>query len=389
MIEAPPPEIDFPVATDGEIAVINLESARRQSWSRFWQDPQRPGIAEYIVEQEQFTAQYVGDLGALERLDALVDQLDRVGADEMRTALIHAQVASMGHRFAEARDFLAQAEAHGAPLVDVNRLMLSIDQACGTNLESVLEARRKMAAESERLEDLVPLGGLLADLREFDEADRVYRQALSGYQDVSPFAVAWVCFQLGVLWGELVPEPQPERAARWYEKAIEYLPCYVKARVHLSEIYLESGNMADAEALLIPAVSSGDPEVNWRLADVLAAMERPEEAEAQMQAARSGFETLLDKYLLAFADHGAEFYSGSGNDPQRAFELAKINLANRPTLRAFEQAYETAIGAGETPAASELLVSARKRWGGTDGFGVSPLATAIQAEGQREKPRDS
>ena len=70
----------------------------------------------------------------------------------------------------------------------------------------------------------MPLGGLLADLREFEEADSVYRRALSGYQDVSPFAVAWVCFQLGALWGELVPEPQPERAALWYQKAIEYLP---------------------------------------------------------------------------------------------------------------------------------------------------------------------
>jgi tetratricopeptide (TPR) repeat protein len=389
MIEAPSLEIDFPLVTDCEIAVINLESARRQSWSRFWQDPRRPGIAEYIVEQEQFTAQYVGDLGALERLDALVDQLDRVGADEVRTALIHAQVASMGHRFAEGREYLAQAEAHGAPQADVNRLTLSIDQACGTNLESVLEARRKMAAESERLEDLVPLGGLLADLREFEEADRVYRQALSSYQDVSPFAVAWVCFQLGALWGELVPEPQPERAARWYQKAIEYLPCYVKARVHLSETYLQLGRVADAEALLVPAVSSGDPEVNWRLADVLAAMEKPEEAESQMQAARSGFETLLDKYLLAFADHGAEFYSGCGNNSRRTFELAMVNLANRPTLRAFEQAYETAIEADETQAASELLTSARKRWGRTDGFGLSPLAAAIHADSQKEKQHDS
>ena len=53
------------------------------------------------------------------------------------------------------------------------------------------------------------------------------------------------------------------------------------------------------------------------------AMGRPADAEAQMQAARSGFEALLEKHLLAFADHGAEFYSGSGNDARRAFELAK------------------------------------------------------------------
>ena len=178
MIEAPDLETDFPLATAGDIAVNNLESARQQSWSRFWQEPRRPGIAEYIVEQEQLAAQFLGDLGALDRLETLVNQLARVDAESMRTALIHAQVASMTHRFAEARSYLAQAEVRGAPPAAVNRLSLSIDQACGTRLDAVLEARRRMAAESGRLEDLVPLGALLADLREFDEADRIYRRAL-------------------------------------------------------------------------------------------------------------------------------------------------------------------------------------------------------------------
>ena len=43
--------------TDGEIAVINLNSARLRSWSRFYQDPQRPGAAETVLEHEQLTAQ--------------------------------------------------------------------------------------------------------------------------------------------------------------------------------------------------------------------------------------------------------------------------------------------------------------------------------------------
>ena len=241
----------------------------------------------------------------------------------------------MAHRFAEARGYLEQAKVRGATPADTCRLSLSIDQACGTALDAVLEARRRMAAESRRLEDLVPLGALLADLREFDEADRIYKRALREYQDVSPFAVAWVCFQLGVLWGELVPEPQSGRAAQWYRKAIEYLPCYVKARVHLAEIYSSCGRAADAQALLTPAVASGDPEVCWRLADVMNAMGRFADAEGQMEAARSGFDVLLGKHLLAFADHGAEFYSGAGNDAARALELASANVANRPTLASF------------------------------------------------------
>jgi tetratricopeptide (TPR) repeat protein len=346
MIAAPDHVLDYPLATDGDIAVINLVSAREQSWSRFWQDPRRPGIAEYIVEQEQLTAQYVGDLTALDRLETLVNQLDRVSAGSMRTALIHAQVAAMAHRFAEARDHLTQAGARGAMPADLTRLRLSIDQACGTELKSVLEVRKRIAAESGRLEDLVPLGSVLADLGDFDEANQIYEKALREYTDVSPFAAAWVCFQLGVLWGELVPEAQSNRAEYWYQKAIEYLPCYVKARVHLAEICLGSGRVKEAEALLLAAIHSGDPEVNWRLADVFEKMERFAEAEVQMQTSRSGFEALLEKHPLAFADHGAEFYSGSGNDARRAFELASINLANRPTPRAIELARKTATGAG-------------------------------------------
>jgi len=373
MIEAPEIGLAYPL-TDGDIAVNNLESARQRSWSRFWHDPLRPGIAEYIVEQEQLRLQFLGDATALDRLDTLANHLDRVDADSPRTALIHAQLASASHRFADARSYLARVAGCPESSAAADRLSLSIDQACGTNLASVLEGRQRMAANSGRLEDLVPLGALHTDLREFDEADRIYQRALRTYQQTSPFAVAWVCFQLGVLWGELVPAPQSSRAAYWYRKAIEYLPGYVKARVHLSEIYLEDGRLTDAEALLIPAIPSGDPEVFWRLADVMVAMKRFADAEVHLETARRGFETLLSRHLLAFADHGAEFYLGSGNDPTRAFELASINLLNRPTLRAFEQAYEAAVATGVSDSASEILAAAKQRWLATKAYGLSPLS---------------
>lgn len=375
MIEAPEIELAYTL-TDGEIAVNNLESARRHSWSRFWSDPMRPGIAESIVEQEQLTAQFVGDMGALDRLDTLAQSLARVDATSRRTTLIRAQIASMGHRFTEAKRHLDEIGDWGELSDAANHLSLSIDQACGTDLEAVLEARRRMASNSKRLEDLVPLAALHADLREFDEADQIYQQSLKEYEDSSPFAVAWVCFQLGVLWGELVAEAQSTRAAYWYRKAIEYLPSYVKARVHLAELYLGCGRTKDAEAMLIAAIPSDDPEVHWRLADVLVKLGRVADAEVQMHTARSGFEALLEKHLLAFADHGAEFYSGSGNDARRAFELGNINLVNRPTLRAFEQAYAAAVAAGESEQSTQILAAAKKRWGATNAFRLSQLAEA-------------
>src|SRR5262245_55105484 len=146
------------------------------------------------------------------------------------------------------------------------------------------------------------------------------------------------CFQLGVLWGELVPLPNQHLAALWYQRAIAYLPGYVKARVHLAEIYVSQHETEDAEALLLPAFSSRDPEVRWRLADVLIVQKRSEETETQLQAARLGFEELLGRHLLAFADHAAEFYAGRGDDNRRAIELALVSAANRPTRRAVKHA---------------------------------------------------
>jgi len=299
-------------------------------------------LAEEIVDKERLVAQFLGDLDALDRLEALALQFARAD-DSPRAALVQAEVASTAHRFADARDHLSRAASLGAPREEIDRLLLGIDQACGVELDAVLAARRRIATASGRLEDLVPLGALLADLERFAEADAVYRQALSSYADVSPFPLAWVCFQLGMLWGELVPVPDRHLAARWYRRAMAYLPGYVKARVHLAEICASQGQPGEAEALLKPALASRDPEVRWRLADVLIAQGIFEEGERQLAAARSGFEELLSRHLLAFADHAAEFYAGSGNDYRLALELARTNANNRPTRRAVRQAHAIAV----------------------------------------------
>jgi tetratricopeptide (TPR) repeat protein len=250
---------------------------------------------------------------------------------------------------------------------------LSVDQACGANLDNVLDIRRRIANETHALEDYVALGSLFADLGDVAAADRAYTKALRGCRDVSPFPVALVCFQLGVLWSELAREPDLFRAKQWYRQAIALLPMYTKALVHLAEIYSSEGSLNEAESLLGRVVAVGDPEVDWRLADVLAAQGKIEDAEARMKAARTGFEFLLERHLLAFADHGAEFYAGSGSDYRRALELARINADNRPTLRALEQAHNIATSGNNTAASLELLSEAIRRWGHTFAFTQSSL----------------
>ena len=265
-------------ATDGEIAAINLESARRGAWARFERNARAPGVAEALVDMEGLTAQFFGDPDALDRLQALATQLARVDGT-FRAAMVSTEAASAAHRFAEAREHLARAALMGAPRDEIERHSLTLDQACGVALDAVLAARRRIAEARGRLEDLVPLGAVLADLERFAEADAVYRQAFFSYTGGSPFPLAWVCFQLGMLWGELVPVPDENLAALWYRRAIAYVPRYVKARVHLAEICMNHDDLGDAEELLVPALLSGDPEVRWRLADALLAQGRYAEAE--------------------------------------------------------------------------------------------------------------
>src|SRR5262245_61710423 len=129
-------EPDLPRATDGEIAAINLESARRRAWARFEQDARRPGVAEAVVDQERLAAQFLGDLDALDRLESLASQFARVD-NTWRAALVQAQVASAAHRFDDARGHSARAAQLGGPADAIERHALTIDQACGVELDAL------------------------------------------------------------------------------------------------------------------------------------------------------------------------------------------------------------------------------------------------------------
>src|SRR6185295_9718178 len=76
-------------ATDGEIAAINLESARRRAWERFGHDAGIPGAAEAVIDLERLAAQFLGDLDAFDRLEALAWQFARLDGS-FRAALVQA-----------------------------------------------------------------------------------------------------------------------------------------------------------------------------------------------------------------------------------------------------------------------------------------------------------
>jgi hypothetical protein len=95
----------------------------------------------------------------------------------------------------------------------------------------------------------------------------------------------------------------------------------------------------DAEALLLPALSSYDPEVRWRLADALFAQEK----------LRGRDSTRCRTIRLRKAYRESAFYAGSGNDCRRALELARANAVNRPTRLAIKQVHAMEIRTSAMP----------------------------------------
>ena len=65
-----------------------------------------------------------------------------------------------------------------------------------------LSDRQLVAQESPSYKSLTELAAVQSALGQFEEAEASYAGALAIYQDVSPFKVAWVEFQRGVMWSE-------------------------------------------------------------------------------------------------------------------------------------------------------------------------------------------
>ena len=107
-----------PAVTDGEIAAINLESARRRALSRFAQDARLPGLAEAVVDQSAG-----GSSLAISMPSTVWRRSPRNSraSTTLRAALVQAEVASTTHRFADARGHLGVQRGMGGPREEIAR----------------------------------------------------------------------------------------------------------------------------------------------------------------------------------------------------------------------------------------------------------------------------
>jgi hypothetical protein len=187
------------------------------------------------------------------------------------------------------------------------------------------------------------------------DADRLYVEALGDLDTTLPFPYAWIYFARASMWADKGDDAA--RGEALYARAITYLPEFVAANAHLAKLEAARGDTVSSIARLERIVaSSNDPEALALLGTLHVQVGDPVRGGHEVSLARQRYESLLARYPLGFADHGADFYLGPGADPERAWVLAQQNLANRQTERAVALAIRAAEATGRYSDACALLL---------------------------------
>jgi hypothetical protein len=148
------------------------------------------------------------------------------------------------------------------------------------------------------------------------------------------------------------------RAHGWLVAALRRLPCYAQAEGHLAEVEYALGDEDAAITRLSRlAAEADDPDYAAELARILRDIGREEEADAWRARAEARYEELIARHLAAFADHAARFWLSSGDNPSKALDLARFNLAIRDTPQA-RRLLDACVAHSATPrAAGHISVS--------------------------------
>ncbi|WP_050421627.1 tetratricopeptide repeat protein [Bradyrhizobium tropiciagri] len=329
------------VLTGGSIAVLNL-----QAQIEGLEGCDSLAEAASLIDLLMLQGLILGRISNYERAAQLADRLVDVAATDSVAYVTRGRTRSVFHRFTEALDDLDQAERLSPDDGAAKQERATVLLALGRYDEALL-TYGNAADRTGRFQDVAALAGFWAERGETVTAERLYLQSLGSYRGISPFPIALLDFQLGVMWMRL---ERLDQARTCFETAIHRVPAYAAAQGHLAEVEAALGEPEAAIARLNPlAISADDPDYAAQLARILGEMGRNDECLGWRRLAASRYDALIKDHPAAFADHAAEFWLGAGDDPQRALRLAELNLRIRKTPRAHEllaQALEATDGRG-------------------------------------------
>lgn len=337
--------------TDGGIAVGNLGAAIAGAEGMVKANPTIAGGYTRLIRLLLLRGEFMGRIADYERAAAISAQQIRIAPKEPQSYQNRAATRSVFHDFAGALADLDQSEKLGAdPASNLDRrasILLALGRAD--------EARALLAKVNKPDRDILSLGAeavLRGERGDLDQAEALFIEAQRHLPDVSPFPLAWLYLQEGLMWESA---GHSGRARELYAAAVARVPGYGAATSHLAAMEAGSGDRDRAVQLLRGLIgSSDDPESQGQLAALLKEAGQAVDAESLRKQAAERYAELLKKYPAAFASHAARFYLGIGAEAQSAVRWAEQNLKNSPTAEARSLAIEANLTARATARACAL-----------------------------------
>jgi tetratricopeptide (TPR) repeat protein len=300
-----------------------------------------------LIESLLLRAEFGGRLADYDRASELAETLPDLFPDEIESHLLRASVRSTLHRFDAAWADLDEAERWGAPPDRTRGARASLLAARG-QIDEALALQIQAHSAHPAIDTTGALAALLGDLGRREEALAAFTDAFESYEGTSPLPVAWLFFRQGQLWEK---EGRKDLAIAYHQAALERMPAYAHAAAHLARLSPPDR----AESILAPfTTSSDDPDIDAVLAEKARERGDTKAASDRIAKAAARYDQLVLRHPAAFADHAAQFWLDTANDPNKALDLARINLSNRRTVKAYQLAVLAALSAGDRAAACEI-----------------------------------
>jgi tetratricopeptide (TPR) repeat protein len=318
--------------TDGTIALLNLRAQidGLEADVRLGHATVESQVG--LIELITLRGLILGHIADYERAAGMAEQLVRDAATDGRAFVARARARAVFHRFTDALDDIDRAERLGLNAETTNGDRAAIFQALG-RYDEALAIREEAADRRASFENVAALVGLYSEIGEIDAAERLYAESRRRYRGVSPFPLALLDFQLGLMW---MNKGRLDDARTSFDAARRRVPAYAPAQGHLAEVEAELGEIEAAVARLYSvAVYSDDPDYAAQLARILRDA-GCSQFRHWCRLAATRYDELVASHPEAFADHAAEFWLAAGADPEKALALARMNIEIRRTPRAYD-----------------------------------------------------
>lgn len=332
--------------TYGAIAIENLDHLINQATDK-------QAVSELLLTRFRF-------LGDYEALDEAVSNAEII-AVTASDFLLRAKARAAVHRFADALEDLQTAEVLGVDERKIFAVFATVKIAQG-EADEVIPEFEKEVLRKPSYASYSSLANAYAAVGRFAEADNLYQRSLDELKTTSPFPHAWIYFARGLMWSEQAGAKK--RGEEFYKRAVEILPDFAVANIHLAEIEIARGEINSAKTRLKRIVeSNAEPEATEIYGSLEMRFGNLADGNRLIANAGNRYEKLLSQYPLAFADHAAEFFLRTGNDAERALNLAEVNLENRETERSYDLAIRSAKAANQTEKMRRLIAKAETKFG--------------------------